>query len=72
MITSYNPYTQIVQGEHPEHTPEETLSFLAASVMAFPGWSQMSFSERGKYLIALAELLKSRREELARVSTDEM
>ena len=72
MLTSYNPYTQIVQGEYPEHTSQEVQSFLATSVEVFPQWSQMTFPQRGKYLLTLAELLKSRREDLASISTEEM
>lgn len=72
MLTSRNPYTQIVQDEYPEHTPLEIQAFLVASMHAFSYWSHLSFSERGKYLLAVGELLKSRREELARVSTEEM
>ncbi len=72
MLTSRNPYTQIVQGEYPEHTSAEIQSFLSASVIAFSEWSHLSFSERGKYILAVGELLKSRREELARISTEEM
>jgi succinate-semialdehyde dehydrogenase / glutarate-semialdehyde dehydrogenase len=72
MLTSHNPYIQIVQGEYPEHTIEEIHSFLAASVEVFFEWSHMSFSQRTQYISSVAELMKSRREELARISTEEM
>lgn len=72
MLTSRNPYTQSVQAEYPEHTSEQIQEFLSASVEAFFQWSYLSFSERGKYLLSVGELLKSRREELARISTEEM
>lgn len=72
MLTSHNPYTQIVQGEYPEHTLQDMQSFLAASVEVFPQWSHMTFSQRGNYLSRVAELMKSRREDLARISTEEM
>ena len=72
MLTSRNPYTQSVQAEYPEHTSEQIQEFLSASVGAFFQWSYLSFSERGKYLLSVGELLKSRREELARISTEEM
>ncbi len=39
---------------------------------AFQQWSRMSFSERRWHIGAVGELLKSRREELARISTEEM
>ena len=72
MLTSHNPYTQIVQGEYPEHTLADIQSFLVASVGVFPQWSRLSFLERGQYLLTIGDLLKSRREELARISTEEM
>jgi len=72
MLTSCNPYTQIINSEYPEHTTEEIQTFLTASAWAFPAWSRLTFSGRWKHLLALADLLKSRWEELARVSTEEM
>jgi acyl-CoA reductase-like NAD-dependent aldehyde dehydrogenase len=72
MLTSRNPYTQIVQGQYPEHSSEEIQSFLSASVVVFSEWSHLSFSERGRHLLAVSELMKSRREELARISIEEM
>lgn len=72
MLTSYNPYTQIVQGEYPEHTSVDMQSFLTASVEVFPQWSHMTFSQRSNYLSQVAELMKSQREDLARISTEEM
>lgn len=72
MLISRNPYTHIVQAEYPEHTSEQIQEFLSASVEAFFQWSHLSFSERSKYLLSVGELLKTRREELARISTEEM
>ncbi len=72
MLTSYNPYTQIVQGEYSEHALQDIQSFLASSVEVFYEWSHMTFAQRGNYLSEVVELMKSRREELARISTEEM
>ncbi len=72
MLTSTNPFTQQVTGEYPEHTIAEVQSFLSESQEAFSTWSHMSFSERRWHIAAVWELLRSRREELARISTEEM
>jgi len=72
MLISINPFTQKISAEYSEHTQNEIQQFLSAAIPAFARWSHLTFAERGEYLISVGELLKSRREELARISTEEM
>jgi succinate-semialdehyde dehydrogenase/glutarate-semialdehyde dehydrogenase len=44
---------------------EQALSALSAAETAFPAWSRLSFSERGRYLLKVRELLLASDEEVA-------
>lgn len=72
MLISKNPFTQNVFAEYPAHTDEDIHCFLSEAEGAFQQWSHMTFAERRWHIGAVGELLTSRREELARISTEEM
>ncbi len=72
MITTVNPFTGKVLGVYPELTPEQLKTKLDLARKAYARWSTLSFSQRGEYFDKLAQLLKDKREELARLITVEM
>lgn len=72
MLFSIHPFTQQILGEYPESTDLEIQQFLSDSQEAFVSWSRLTFAERRWHLTAVWELLRSRREDLARISTEEM
>lgn len=72
MLISTNPFTQKVLAEFPSHTPDEMENFLVASQEATLSWPYLSFTERGQYLLRVADILLQKKEELARISTEEM
>lgn len=71
-LTSVNPFNGETLKTYPEMTPAEVASAIETADAAFRVWRETSYEERGKVLRRVAELLRERREELARIMTLEM
>src|SRR5690349_16562080 len=57
---------------YPGHTPEQGHEAAAAAHKAFLEWRRTTFDERAPIIHKAAEILRSRKEEFARLMTDEM
>ncbi len=72
MITTTNPYTgQKIQ----DYTPlsrQQLTEKLNLNHEAYRDWKKLSYQERGKLFLQMADLLRSRQESLARLITSEM
>src|ERR1700722_2539930 len=69
---SINPATEELVAEYPEHTPRQVERRLRAAESAFEGWRKVRFEQRAPHMKSAAMLLRSRREELAKLMTREM
>jgi succinate-semialdehyde dehydrogenase/glutarate-semialdehyde dehydrogenase len=69
---SVNPATGEVLRSFPEHTDEEMWDALITANQAFRPWASRPFSERSKIIGRSAQLLREKKEELARLATLEM
>ena len=72
VLQSVNPATGAVLAEYPPHTPAEARARLERCGEAFARWSAEPVAERAAVLARAGELLRARREELARLATLEM
>ncbi|KAL1966684.1 hypothetical protein VTN77DRAFT_3881 [Rasamsonia byssochlamydoides] len=61
----YNPATREKIVDVPEASEEDTNAAVAAAKAAFPSWSALSPTQRGKYLKKLANLIRESHDELA-------
>jgi len=66
---SIYPYDQSVNAVVAEADAADVNLAVEAAARAFPGWSRIKPAEREQYLRRMAELARSRREELARITT---
>ncbi|MEP6463501.1 MAG: aldehyde dehydrogenase family protein, partial [Frankiaceae bacterium] len=64
-----NPATEEVLAEVSSAGPRDVDAAVAAARRAFPAWSGMKASERGKYLYRIARLVQERSRELAVLET---
>ncbi len=71
-IVSINPATEEVLATFEEHSPQEVESALARAWEAFRVWRSTSFQERARLMRGLAQYLRRRRGDLARLITVEM
>ena len=71
-IKSINPATGETIAEYEETSPEEVDQLLEKAGSTFRSWRRVSHEERGSLLHRAAEILESRREELAKLMADEM
>ncbi|MCG6928531.1 MAG: aldehyde dehydrogenase family protein, partial [Acidobacteria bacterium] len=71
-LRSLNPATGKTIREYPEASAQEVAATLAAARAAFASWRRRPFSERAGPLKRAGELLRERREELARLMALEM
>jgi succinate-semialdehyde dehydrogenase/glutarate-semialdehyde dehydrogenase len=69
---SVNPATGEVIKTFAEPTDNQVQNALAAADKAFRTWAARPFSERSKIISRAAEILRARKEELARLATVEM
>ncbi len=69
---SVNPATGEVLKTFPEHTDQQVMDALAAADRAFRAWSARPFSERSKIIGRSAQIIRQKKEELARLATLEM
>jgi len=71
-IEVINSTTEEVMGSIPEGTPDDVDKAVKAAKRAFPGWSQTSVEERGKYLQRITEGLQARMTEIAQVVSQDV
>lgn len=67
-----NPYTEEQIAEYPSHDWDSIEARLAVARLAFLRWRETTFAERARALQAVAEHLRARRDEYARLITQEM
>jgi len=72
MIKSVSPYDGRVVGEYEETTPEQVETALTRAAEVQEEWATAPVPERAKPMSRLAEILESRRDELADLMADEM
>jgi aldehyde dehydrogenase (NAD+) len=65
LIPVSNPFTEEVLTSVPEGTAEDADLAVVAAAAAFPAWAATSVAERRRLLLALAEGLAARQEEIA-------
>lgn len=71
-MKSINPATGELLKEYTPHSDAEVKKKIADAVSAQENWRRKSFSERGRFLLTVKERLLSRKEELAKLMTQEM
>jgi aldehyde dehydrogenase (NAD+) len=71
-LTSTNPATGEVLGAVPDSGPEDVDRAVSAAAEAWPRWRATPAPRRAEILFRAAELLVQRKEELARLMTQEM
>jgi succinate-semialdehyde dehydrogenase/glutarate-semialdehyde dehydrogenase len=71
-IQTVNPATGEPGRTYDWHSVEEGHGIAAAARKAFESWRRTSFSERGAVVRRAGEILRARKEEFARLMTDEM
>src|SRR5665811_486097 len=71
-IKSVTPATGEVIEEYQEMSRSEAAAIVDAAHIAFQDWRKTSFEERSKLMNKAADVLKDRKEELAKLMTAEM
>ncbi len=71
-FATVNPATGEKLAEHEMATPDQVRSAIERARKAFHDWRKLRPSERSKYLAKAAGILRERKDELARVMTNEM
>jgi succinate-semialdehyde dehydrogenase/glutarate-semialdehyde dehydrogenase len=71
-IQTVNPATGEPGRNYDETSVDEALAAAAAARHAFLGWRRTSFGERAAVIRRAAEILRARKDELARLMTEEM
>lgn len=71
-INSVNPANGQVIRSYQSHTPEEVSKIINDTHQAWENWKETPFSLRTKLLLAVAKILRSRKEELAVLMALEM
>jgi aldehyde dehydrogenase (NAD+) len=69
VIDVTNPYDGSLITQVAEATEEDIDLAVSAAKKAFSGWSSLTATERGRYLLKLADLIDERSEELAQLET---
>jgi succinate-semialdehyde dehydrogenase/glutarate-semialdehyde dehydrogenase len=72
MFKAVNPATGELIREFPEHDEEEVHRRLERALGAFNSWRRFDFAERAGHLTAVADLLRERSADFARLMTEEM
>jgi succinate-semialdehyde dehydrogenase/glutarate-semialdehyde dehydrogenase len=72
MFKSVNPATGELIREFPEHDEEEVRRRLERALEAFKSWRRFEVAERAGHLTAVADLLRERAGDFARLMTEEM
>lgn len=68
-IPVFNPFTEQVIHHVAAGSPEDVDLAVKAAAAAFPSWRRASGSVRGRFLRAIAEKVRERKDELARLSS---
>ena len=71
-MESINTNTGETIATYDEHTSEEGAAIVSRAQETFQSWRRTSFAERADLLRAAADLLESRKEELAQLMAAEM
>ena len=71
-FNTINPATAEILAEYEMATPDDVKQAVEHAKKAFKEWSQLRPSERSKYLTKAAQILRDRKDEFARVMTNEM
>jgi succinate-semialdehyde dehydrogenase / glutarate-semialdehyde dehydrogenase len=72
MLKAVNPATGELILEISEHGERDVATRLERAERAFASWSRFDFTERGRHLTAVADLLRDRAADFARLMTEEM
>ena len=72
MFKAINPATGELIREFPEHDEDEVRRRLERAEEAFQSWRRFDFAERAGHLTAVADLLRERSADFARLMTEEM
>jgi len=72
VMETLNPATGEVLGLVPESGPEDVEAAVQAAARAYPSWRRTPAPRRAEILFRVAELILRRKEELARLMTQEM
>ncbi|HCE58427.1 MAG TPA: succinate-semialdehyde dehydrogenase [Prolixibacteraceae bacterium] len=72
MIKSVNPYTGKKVNAFETHSPQGTGQIINSVDKAFRTWKNTTFSQRAAFLLNIASLLRSKKEELAKLMAIEM
>lgn len=71
-MRAINPTTEESLGEIPEDNPDQVEQKLALAHRAFRSWSEADLERRAKRLAEVARVLRSRRQQLAKLMAQEM
>ena len=71
-LQTVNPATDQPGRSYDPHTIEDARAAAAAAHDAFRSWRRVPFAERGRMLHKAAEVLRARKDEFARLMTEEM
>ncbi len=71
-MQSINPYTNQVIATHTEHKLIQVVQIVEKAHISFSSWKNLDVKTRAKYMQALADLLRRKRDALATLITSEM
>ena len=71
-MKAVNPATGEVIRDYPEHDEGQVREKLEQAERAFAAWRKVPFDERSRLVTAVADLLRERRDDYARLMTEEM
>jgi succinate-semialdehyde dehydrogenase / glutarate-semialdehyde dehydrogenase len=71
-MRTINPATEEYLQDHPEHTAEQVHQTLARAHDAFVAWRKRTYADRATLMHGAAHVLRSRKEEFAKLMTSEM
>jgi aldehyde dehydrogenase (NAD+) len=71
-FTNHNPANGDPLGDYPASGPEDVNAAVAAATRAFPAWRLTPAPKRAEIVYRAGEIIRSRKEELARAMTREM
>jgi len=72
MLQSINPFNGEIIASYNEHTPEEINDIADHAATAQEHWAETTFAERSRLMDAAAAYLRERKEDYARLMTNEM
>lgn len=72
MIKSVNPYNGKMVNTYETHSPKGTIQIINSVDKAFHSWRNTSFQQRAAFMLNIASLLRSKKDELAKLMAIEM